>query len=420
MADVSYSFGAVDEGVAQAARRLEGEFARAGRAGERLTGTARNMSGAATFLGRQLAGSAAALARFGVAGGVAAGIYGGWKLATSSMHEYMQASEEGRREMMQMERGAEALKIKLGAILSGAGFGGGLSNGKQWLQSALNDVVDAPADLQRQMAAEFERKNALQQELTLARDDGERAFLIALDREEQLFQRNVQELQRDRAAGLLSGPDFGRLMRRERSLHDSRLDELHWRESERRGAALERERELAAEAKRAGDEQMYQSFLSQEADRVSLEYAEREADIDALRAQGLEKEARLEQVRLDTLRRISEVKGKEWATDEAKQTVINRILNAEQLQLAAINSETDPMAGSVWRRRYTGQQSIAPGFASATLFRQVFGPEGGGSGAERRSASSQVINELKATRTVVTKLGDRLIQALGSVGTLGP
>lgn len=413
MSDVTYTFGAEDQGVAAAARRLEQDFSRAEKAGNRLHGSTTTLGRAVGVLGQRALGSAASFAKLGVAGLVVGAGYAAWHTASKGITDWMQASEQGRNEMTLMEAKAKVFSENLGQYLGRLGGDIGLAKPAQVLMGGLNDAFGSNPEAQKVRAAEWEKSARMRQELTLARDDGEREFLTLLEREEQLYKSITSELTIMRDSGAISGPDFGRFMRRERSEHDKRSDEIYAEENRRRGEALRREREVTESGSRAFEDQTRAVFERQEAERQSLEFAEAEAEIDRLQAVGLEKEAQAERVRLDTMRKIVELKKLEFVTDAARSQAIDKILRSQADQLNSIGANS---AKDTQHFRYTGSQVLSPGAWSSVMGRQVFGTgDGAGFGATGSPSRSESVTRKLDTQITVLKSIERKIEGVGGL-----
>lgn len=388
MSDVNVSFGAQDEGIAAAARKLSNDLAVTERAGVRLGNTSRATSKALGMVTREAIGGAAGLLRFGAAGSILAGVAGGWYIATRASSEYAKVNRAAQHELDVTEKKAEFFLQTIGR-----GLGFQLDKPLTELGAAASNLVKNTPDavgVQDEIFARSKEEAALQMELALARTDEEGEFIKKLQDEQRALRDITETYKVLKDAGAIRGEQFGALMQGARAASDARRERIIAAENDRQGQAARDQAREAAAARNAGDDQMRAAFEKEQADRQSLEYMMAEAKIDELRAQGRTAEVTQEQIRLDTLRKINEIKAKEYITDKERAAAIDAVTRASKAELSAAGLTDDSGA----RRPFTGQQEIAPGLITASASRQVF--VGGGSASD---PSVKRLEEIKRAAT---------------------
>lgn len=364
MPDVSVSFGAQDEGVALAARRLSSELAVAERAGAKLSGTGKAASKSLEMIGKSIAGPVAGLARFGPAGAVLAVLAGGWTAAAHASATYAKVDKETQLALDTTAKKAELMWAKLGHQL-----GGDISSPLKSVAATISDLLGNDPELQAKFAAQEEKQARRRQDLALARDDNERQFLQTLQEEEDAYEKIVELHKVLLQSGAITGPQFRNLQQIDREAHDKRMQAALDKNSSAEAKRIADQAKADDQARDAMQDQMRAAYEKEKADRQSLDDATAEAHIDELRAKGKDKLAQQEQIRLDTLRKIRDIEARDGATDEEKRRAIEAVNNAQDAQLKAL--DVTKTSG-----RFTGSQIIGSGLFSAGLGRQVFGPSG--------------------------------------------
>lgn len=414
MSDVSIGFGAVDQGFAQAMQKVQADLARMERAHGRVGGAAGVATRGISMMGRSLLGPLASLGRFGAASAPIIALGAAWMAASKGARAYAEINEEAARQMEVAELKAKGLWQTLGK-LSHDRFGFNVMNPMAALEQGVASLISVDPAIQR---AHFDRMIKSQREameIALARDDGERAFLRALQMETAEYEKQKQVHLNMQAAGLITERHRAGLDRALGDTHRARIDDLFARENERKGKALEDERKAQEairleqmKAREEGREQMMQIMEKVEADRQRLETMTAEARIDTMLAQGKEKEARIEQLRLQTLEKIRDIKSREYAMESDRAAAIAAVQEAEKAQLDKLNEPAFKM-----QRAWTGTQSISAGLYSPALARQVFG----GEGVNRQERTLQSVSKELVKQTAVLK---SIEGKLAGVGTLGP
>lgn len=414
MSDVSVGFGAVDEGLAQAMRKLQGDLAGMERAQGRVGGATAVASRGMAMMGRSMLGPLASLARFGQAAVPIIAVGAAWMVASKGARAYAEINEEAARRMEVAELRAKGLWQTLGK-LSDDSLGFNVLNPMKAMEQGIASWVGVDPAVQRAHFDAMMKSQREALEIALARDDGERAFLRALQMETAEYEKQKQVHLNMQKAGLITERHRAGLDRALGDTHRARIDDLFARENERKGKALEDERkaqeELRQQAMKAREEsreQMWQIMEKVEADRQRLEILTAEARIDTMLAQGKEKEARIEQLRLQTLEKIRDIKSREYAMEADRAAAIAAVQEAEKAQLARLEEPAFTR-----RRAWTGTQAISAGLSSAALTRQVFGGEGG----NRQERTLQGVSKELVKQTAVLK---SIEGKLAGVGTLAP
>lgn len=408
MADVNVSFGAIDQGVAAAARKIAGELAVMDKVGGKVTQSTGMMGKTVGMFGRSLVGPLAGLARFGPHGLAIAAMGGAWMAAAKGAEAYAAIDKQAGQEMEVTRLKAQGLWETLGKM-SRDSFGINVLSPLKALEQGLADAVGIDPEVQRLHAENMNREAQRALDLALARDEGERSFLRTLQQETAEFEKQKLLRLAMEKAGLITQKDRGQLDRIAGETFRSTIGGLFAGENSRNAEERRKKEAAAREGSDAFQDHTFGVFQKMEADRKSLEYTIAEANIDRLSAQGKEKEARIEQVRLQTLQKIADIKAMENATDDQKRRAIEAVQRAEAAQLGQLNGPAFAATG-----RFTGSQVIMPGLVSAGLSRQVFGPGGeGASGGDRglkelagaRKAGEETVKVLRSIESKIASVG---------------
>lgn len=382
MADVNVSFGAVDTEVAKAAQRLVGDLDRTRQrfeGGWQKTGGAIGKSIAtafgATAIARQMIGS-----------------------VSEGLKEYAKDSDSGAAAMASLAAAQREFIVGLGADYSPflSGMQEMIRLAHEGRTSTVNWIADllageghsAEIDALRQKEIQLSKTNRLLKESSemsrrlrseslKSQGRGDEAQVF----DEQMKHRNEMDTIAQMPAGV--------------------QDNLRAAEEERHQSEMARiDREIAARVQKNQMDQVAMRRASAESEArmnaqmreqgQALEFATMEANIGRMRAEGRTKEAAAEQIRLDTLKQILEIKKMEFATDEAKASAISAIYRQQNAELAALDTD-EPK--DTKRSGQTG--TIAAGLAMAGTFGQVFGGS---------SSSDPVVRETRGVKDQVAKL----------------
>jgi hypothetical protein len=412
MSDVNVSFGAIDASVAAAARRLAADLSMMEKAGARAGNTTQLMGKSMQMFTRSMVGPLAGLAKFGPYGVAIAALGGAWMAAAKGAEAYAKIDKQAAQEMEVTRLRAQGLWETLGKM-SRDSFGVNILSPIAALEQGLASAVGVDPEVQRLHFEQMNKEAQLALDLSLARDESERAFLKTLHEETMEFEKQKMHRLAMQKAGLITERSRASLDRTAGEGHRARVDFLFRNENDRIGKEMRDRQKADREAREAFQDHTFEIFKKTDAERKSLEYTIAEANIDTLSAQGKEKQAKMEQVRLETVQKIADIKSKEFATDAEKQRAIEAVQRAEAAQLRQLDAKADKI-----RTPFTGSQVIMPGFASAGLSRQVFGPDGFGASSGDRSL--RALGEVKKTGEETVAVLQRIETKISTLGTLGP
>lgn len=406
MADVNVAFGAQDEGVAAAARKLAVDMAMLERVSTRTGGAGMAAAKAAQMVGKATIGSVAGLMKFGAIGAGIAALAGGWMAAAKGAEAYAKYDKQAQHQLDVAAAKADNLWAKIGHMAGGDGPAKPLTS----IAGAISDALGDDPHLQELARQKLNKESQKALDLALARDATERQFLENLYAENEAYDQLVEKLKTLKEAGTISGPAFGQQMRVNREAHEKRVEGLnqgytHASEEERKRKAREEQ-----EAKDAGDDQMYAAYKRQVADREALSVLMAEAGIRELMAKEGDKEAtkaaERARVQLDLAQKIAEIKAKEAVTDKEKQDAIDAVTRGANAEIAAIDAQST--IPGIANKKFNG--SIDAGMNFAGLSRQVFG--GGGDQSGKR------LEDLRKIGMDTNEILKRIERGIAGVGTL--
>lgn len=386
MSDVTVSFGAFDEGVARAARRMASELATTERAQSRLNGTTRVAAKGFEKLAESAAGPLGKFAKYGAAGVAIAGVAAAWRAAANASEAYAKVDKATQLALDVTAAKAEDFWAKVGKQL-----GTGVSQPWTTIKAGLSDAMGTDPELQSKHSDLMMKDARLRQDMALARTADEAAFILQLHEEETAYLKIRTALEAARRAGVISLPQFQNQAKVELESHSIRTDKLMQAQSAREAAAMREQKALQDAANDAGNAQMQRAYEMQKTDREALANATAEAHIDELRARGMDKQAAKEQIALTASRQRLAIAERLLATEEERQRAVDAVNASEAAQIRALGMPEDAPAHS------PASRSLAPGLYSSTLNRQVFGG-GGGQGEstpKKLDKQTKVLEDIK-------------------------
>lgn len=370
MSDVTLSFGAADQGVAQAAQRMVASLAKTEQAAKRTEKSLAGMSGFQVLKAFGAFQSGHRLVR----------------LASDAMGEYAKKSDAGAAAQERVNRAVSNFKANLGADLAGLteGYEKLIVVADRFRQGMVDSVANAinpsnPQGMARQAIDDEMRMSAEKRAKAKAEDMLEEAYAgywraqpggmtedAAQIIERTRSQKDVKRINEMREKGVfkdLAPGEEDRLRKDVALRHEAEWDRIHREFAERK-----------------------------ENTKFTLDAAMKEAQIGELRAQGRDKEARAEQVVLDTARKILDIKKNELLTVDEKIAAVRAIGAAGQAELGGGVPGYKPS-------KYNG--SIGGGLYSSSLGKMVFGETVGMRGADSQNPGKQLDEIKKNTKLQV-------------------
>lgn len=361
MSDVTISFGAADEGVAKAARRMAGELAVVDRASARLTNTAKLTQKAFDKLAEGAAGPIGKFAKYGAAGVAIAGVAAAWRAAANASEAYAKVDRQTQLALDVTKLKAEQLWQKLGRQL-----GTPVSGAWETIKARVSDSLGTDPELQAKNAAMLEKEARLRQDLAFARDADESAFIQQLHDEAEAYQKIRDNLEAMRRSQAISLPQFQAQSKIEQESHAEREKKLMEGYNRRSLENIRQRDAMDRAAKDAGDDQMFQAYEKEKLDREALQNSIAENHIQQLRAQGMDRQAQQEQIALEAARERLAISQRIGATDKERKRALEQVNATEAAMLKALDKPEE-------KRGSSGTRSLGAGLYSAANVRGIQG-----------------------------------------------